>query len=304
MPRLHLTAVSSALALHAKRLPLFALLVLAPLVSLFSACNASSQESFHIWKSGAPGFEHLRNEPEQAKDWWVKNIHNPSITAFLPDPSVATGAAILVIPGGGHRELVFNAEGTDTAKILNPIGVAVFVLKYRLARAENSPYTLPLHAKQDAQRALRYIRSRAQEWGLDRNRVGVMGFSAGGEVASFIAYDGDEGQANATDSIERYSNKPDFQILVYPGPLGIPTNVPSDAPPAFLVAAIDDPCCSQSAITLLQAYKNANLSAEAHIYAKGGHAFNLGQRATDRSIQQWTERLVDWLIDSEITVKP
>jgi len=304
MRRLHVTAVSTSPAGSAKRLLLFTILALAPLVSVLAACNANSQESFHLWASGAPGFEHLRNEPEQAKDWWVKNIHNPSITAFLPDPSVATGASILVIPGGGHRELVFNAEGTDTAKILNPIGVAVFVLKYRLARAENSPYSLPLHAKQDAKRALRYIRSRAQQWGLDSNRVGVMGFSAGGEVASFIAYEGDEGQVNATDRVERYSNKPDFQILIYPGPLGIPTTIPNNAPPAFLVAAIDDPCCSQSAITLLQAYKTANLSAEAHIYAKGGHAFNLGQRATDRSVRQWTDRLVDWLIDSGIAVKP
>src|SRR5688572_30428873 len=98
-----------------------------------------SQDIVPLWPSGAPGFEERKNEPEQAKDWWVKNIHNPSITVFLPPKEKATGAAVIVCPGGGHRELVFDAEGSDAAKYLNSIGVAAFVLKYRLAYEANSP---------------------------------------------------------------------------------------------------------------------------------------------------------------------
>src|SRR5215217_4696426 len=93
-----------------------------------------------LWQKGAPGFESRRQEPEQAKDYWVKNIHNPSITAFLPPREKATGAAVVICPGGGHRELVFNAEGVDAARYLNGLGVAAFALKYRLGREKDSPY--------------------------------------------------------------------------------------------------------------------------------------------------------------------
>lgn len=253
-----------------------------------------------LWPGGAPGFEDRRNEPEQAKDWWVKNIHNPSITAYLPPKEKATGAAVLVCPGGGHRALVYNSEGRDAAEFLNSLGVAAFVLKYRLAREENSPYTLEKHVREDAYRAMRLVRSRAQEWGVDTSRLGMMGFSAGGEVVALVAYAPGKGDPAAADPVDRLDGKPDFQILVYPGPLFVPDSVASDAPPAFMVAAIDDECCSAPVIKLLQAYHSAKVPAEAHIFARGGHAFNMGKRSKLVSLNTWPQRLSDWLKDNNM----
>jgi acetyl esterase/lipase len=158
------------------------------LILLPASMLAQVPEEIPLWSNGAPGFENRRNEPTVAKDWWVKNIHNPSITVYLPPPDKATGAAVIICPGGGHRELVFNAEGRDPAVYLNSIGVAAFVLKYRLAREENSPYTIENHVRQDAYRAIRMVRSNAAKWNIDPNRVGMLGFSAGGEVVALIAY--------------------------------------------------------------------------------------------------------------------
>ena len=140
-----------------------------------------------LWQKGAPGFENRRNEPEQAKDYWVKNIHNPSLTVFLPPKEKATGAAVIICPGGGHRLLVYNAEGVEPAVFLNSIGVAAFVLKYRLSREENSPYSIEKHPREDAYRAIRLVRGHAKEWNIDTARVGMLGFSAGGEVVAMVA---------------------------------------------------------------------------------------------------------------------
>src|SRR5258708_8724788 len=133
----------------------------------------------HLWPNGAPGFESRRNEPEQAQDYWVKNIHNPSISVYLQSREKATGAAVIIFPGGGHRLLVYNAEGRDPALFLNSIGVAAFVVKYRLFR-EDSIYSLEKEVRQDAYRAIRLVRSRAAEWNIDTGRVGTLSFSAGG----------------------------------------------------------------------------------------------------------------------------
>ena len=161
--------------------------------------------SIPLWENGAPGFENRKNEPEQAKDWWVKNIHNPSIVAFLPEKP--NGMAVLICPGGGHKDLVFNSEGKNAAEFFNKIGVTAFVLKYRLAREEGSVYQLETHVKQDAERAMRTIRSKGKEFNIDANRVGVMGFSAGGEVAALIAY-------NSSNTIKNASNEIDKSILL------------------------------------------------------------------------------------------
>ena len=118
--------------------------------------------------------------------------------------------------------------------------MAAFVLKYRLAREPDSPYDLQKHPREDAQRALRLVRSRAVEWKIDPARLGVLGFSAGGEVVSVIAYESGEGNADAPDPIDRLNARPDFQMLVYPGTLGVPETIPADAPPAFLLVANDD----------------------------------------------------------------
>jgi acetyl esterase/lipase len=250
-----------------------------------------------LWLNGAPGFENRRNEPEQAKDWWVKNVHNPSITVFFPPREKANGTAVVVCPGGGHRQLVFTAEGIDAAKFLNSIGITAFVLKYRLFREENSPYTID-NAKQDGFRAMRLVRSRASEWNLDTNRIGMMGFSAGGEMVSWVAYNEGKGNKQSKDIVERYSSHPAFQILIYPGPLGIPDSIPPTAPPAFLLAANDDVCCSPPIIELLQKYRKSKVPVEVHLYAKGDHAFNMGNRSPLNSIKTWRQRLADWLKDN------
>ena len=253
-----------------------------------------------LWKNGAPGFEGRRNEPEQAKDYWVKNIHNPSLTVFLPPKDKANGAAVVICPGGGHRLLVWTAEGIDPAKFLNTLGVTVFVLKYRLGRDTLSPYKIDVHAKQDGFRAMRLVRSRAAEFGLDTNRIGMMGFSAGGEVVDMVAFDNGKGDPNAPDPIDRESSKPKFVIQIYPGPLYIPEVIPANAPPAFLLAANDDPCCSISVMQLLQKYRDAKVPVEAHIFAHGQHGFNMGYRSKLKSINSWPQRLTDWLSDNNI----
>lgn len=251
-----------------------------------------------LWPNGAPGFESRRNEPEEAKDYWVRNVNDPSITVYLPPKEIATGAAVVVCPGGGHRLLVFNSEGDAPARYLASLGVAAFALKYRLGREEGSPYSIETHARQDGERAMRLVRSRAAEWGVDPHRVGMMGFSAGGEVVSMVAFEKGEGDPNAKDPIDRLSCHPDFVVMVYPGPLGIPETVPADAPPAFMVAADDDQCCSGTVVDLLGKYRAAKVPVEAHIFARGDHAFDMGNRSEYAAVRGWPQRLADWLADS------
>ncbi|RFM27643.1 alpha/beta hydrolase [Deminuibacter soli] len=259
----------------------------------------------HLWPNGAPGYESRRNEPEEAKDYYVKNIHNPSITVFLPPKEKATGAAVVICPGGGHRLLVYNSEGVQPAQFLNSIGVAAIVLKYRLFREEKSPYTLEKEVTQDAYRAMRLVRSNATAWGIDTARVGIWGFSAGGEVVAKVAYGDGKGDANARDPVDRLNGRPDFQILVYPGPLGVPDVVPPTAPPAFMIAANDDECCSVPIVSLLERYRKAKVQVEAHIMAQGNHAFNMGYRSTLQSIKAWPQLLSNWLADTHLlTPKP
>ena len=269
---------------------------------LFSSTQLYAQqtqpETIYLWKNGAPGFENRKDEPEEAKDWWIKNIHNPSLTAYFPAKDKMNGTAVVICPGGGHRALVFNAEGKDAALFLNSLGITAFVLKYRLFREDNSPYTLERDVKMDAYRAMRLVRSRAAELNIDTARIGIMGFSAGGEVVSLIAYEPGTGEANAKDSTDRLNGKPAFQLLVYPGPLGIPDSVPANAPPAFLLAANNDECCSEPIIKLVQAYRAAKASVELHLYAVDKHAFNMGYRSSFVSIKGWPQRLADWLADN------
>ncbi len=282
-----------------KAIRLLSLIYSLNLLPLVAAFAQEQPQEIPLWPNGAPGFEQRRNEPQLAKDWWIRNIHNPSITVYLPPKEKANGAAVVICPGGGHRELVFNAEGRDAAFFLNSIGVAAFALKYRLAREENSLYSLDKHPREDAYRAMRLVRSRAAGWNVDPNRVGMMGFSAGGEVVAMIVYASGEGDPKAPDAIDRLNGKPNFQILIYPGPLGIPEVVPPGAPPAFLLAAIDDPCCAEPTLSLLQKYHAAKLRAEAHIYAQGAHAFNMGNRSKLKTISTWPQRLADWLVDNQ-----
>ena len=155
----------------------------------------------------------------------------------------------------------------------------------------------------DAYRAMRLVRSRAREWGIDTGRVGMLGFSAGGEVVELIAYDPGKGDPQAPDPIDRLNGKPDFQLLVYPGPLGVPQTVPKDAPPAFLLAANDDPCCAVPVVKLLERYREAKVPVEAHIISGGNHGFNMGDRSNLQAIKTWPQRMADWMGDMGLLKK-
>ena len=269
----------------------------------FTAVGQERHQRISLWPIGAPGSEARKNEPEQAQDYWVKNVHDPSITAYLPSPDTATGAAVVVVPGGGHRLLVFKAEGLEPAEYLANLGVAAFALKYRLAREDGSTYSIEKDAKGDTYRALRLVRSRAAEWHIDPHRIGVMGFSAGGELAGMVAFGNGDGDPQAADPIDRASGRPDFAVFIYPGPLAVPASVPANAPPAFMAAASDDPCCAVPTLKLLQMYRDAGIPVEAHIPAKGGHGFNMGQRSKLKSVNTWPARLADWLGDSGLLAR-
>ena len=257
-----------------------------------------------LWEKGAPGFEDRRDEPEQAASYWVKNVHNPSLTVFLPPKDKATGAAVIVCPGGGFKELGFNGEGVAPAQFLTNLGIAAFALKYRLPRETNSPYSLPKHAREDGQRAMRLVRSHAKEWGIDPNRIGIMGFSAGGEVASLVAYSPGDGEATAADPIDQLSARPSFQIMIYPGPLGIPEVIRTNAPPSFWLAANDDRQPARTIAEMLPKYRAAKVPIEVHLFAKGGHAFNMGNRSKLVTVKGWTNRLADWLADNVLVTEP
>lgn len=287
-----------------KRIPMHRLLFLVlALVAGFSVLAQDTAVQIPLWPNGAPGFENRRNEPEEARDYWVKNIHNPSITVYLPPKEKATGAAVVIFPGGGHRLLVFNAEGRDPARFLNSIGVAAFIVKYRLFREDSLIYSLDREVRQDAYRAIRLVRSRAAEWGIDPNRVGTLSFSAGGEVAALVAYAPGKGDPAAPDPIDRGDGRPNFQMLVYPGPLGVPGKVPADAPPAFMIAANDDPCCSAPVVTLLERYRAAKVPVEAHILNGGNHGFNMGYRSNLKAVRAFPMLMANWLSDMHILDK-
>ncbi len=272
-------------------------LLLFLLIPVFSFAQ-NSPLVIPLWSNGAPGFEKLKDVPEQAKDYWVKNINNPSLTVFLPPKDKANGSAVIICPGGGHRLLVYNAEGVDPAKFLNSLGITVFVLKYRLARDTNSPYKIEVHASQDGFRAIRLVRSLASQYAIDTNRIGLMGFSAGGEVVDMVAFEPENVQNESTDAVDRLSAKPNFLIQIYPGPLFVPDTVPANAPPIFLLAANDDQCCSPSIVKLLLAYRSSKAQVEAHILGKGDHGFNMGYRSKLKSVNTWPQRLADWLEDN------
>lgn len=250
-----------------------------------------------LWPNGAPGFEDRKDEPEQAKDWWVKNIHNPSLTIYLSPKEKRTGTAVVICPGGGHRLLVAGAEGNEAAEYFNSLGIDAFVLKYRLGREENSPYKIDIHAKQDGQRAMRWVRHYSDRLKIDPKRIGIAGFSAGGEVVSMVCYNNHEGNSSSSDEIDTNSCKPAFQVMIYAGPLGIPKTIPEGSPPAFVLVANDDGLANVS-LELTSKLRESKVPVELHLFGKGGHGFNMGNRTKLKSISQWRHRLGDWLSDN------
>src|SRR5262245_32285716 len=175
------TLDSGVLAMRRKSLRFGLLLLWVPALVLAD----DAEPELPLWPNGAPGFETRKGEkevktPQKGGEYTVKSVHNPSLTAFVPPKANATGAAVVIAPGGGHRELWVMHEGVNEAKWLRDRGVAAFVLKYRLARESGSPYKIAEHALQDGQRAIRLVRARAAEWGIDPNRVGIMGSGRAG----------------------------------------------------------------------------------------------------------------------------
>lgn len=250
-----------------------------------------------LWSQGAPGSEDKTAEEKSRitpdGEHVVSSIHRPSITAYLPTKESATGAAVVIAPGGGHSELWMDHEGVNVARWLSAHGVAGFVLKYRLAREKGSTYTIDGTSLADMQRAIRLIRSHAAEWAVNPDRIGVMGFSAGGEVAA-LAATRFHTTNDSTDEIDRQSDKPSFQALVYPA---IPADMKlsRDTPPAFLACGENDrQNISQGLPELYLAMKRAGASAELHVYAGVGHGFGLRDR-TRGSVAGWISRFQEWL---------
>ena len=279
------------------------LIALLPAVLL----SAAEPKEILLWPNGAPGSEG-KTEKESVRvteggDHVVSHVHTPSLTVYLPPPDQASGTAVIVIPGGGHRELWMDHEGYNVAQWLSTRGIAAFVLKYRLARETNSTYKIEVESLADTQRAIRLVRFRSQEWGINPARVGAIGFSAGGELVSLASTRFDNGDARAADPIERQPCKPDFQALIYPGRSGDiqPTK---DSPPAFLACSYNDrKDISEGLAEVYLRFKKAGVPAELHIYSSGGHGF--GMRANNRKpVAVWNTRFEEWLVESGFLKRP
>ncbi|GAC1428160.1 MAG: alpha/beta hydrolase [Chitinophagaceae bacterium] len=272
--------------------------MLAGLLFMSISVTAQQQE-IRLWPKGAPGSEG-KTGAEKVRvvmgDHVISSIHNPSVTTYLPAKEKATGAAVIIAPGGGHSELWIDHEGYNPAKWFSDHGIAAFVLKYRLARDTNSTYTVDKDELADIQRAIRLVRSRAKEWGIDSSRIGVMGFSAGGELAGLSAMHFDYGNRSAPDIIERFSSRPSFQALIYPGNSGR-FEVAENAPPVFLVGGYNDrPDIAEGIALVYIKYKKAKVSAELHIYSNAGHGFGIRERNRG-AVTGWPSRFVEWLAD-------
>ena len=266
---------------------------------LATTASAMAGDEVLLWPAGAPGSEG-RTGPERVRvtpsgERVVSGVHRPSVTLHLP--ARGDGSAVLVIPGGGHRELWMDHEGHHAARWLAARGTAAFVLKYRLARETNSPYRIDDHALADTRRAIRLVRARAAEWGIDPGRVGALGFSAGGELAWKAGAVHDPGNPGAPDPLDRPGSRPDFVGLVYPGRSGDIQPTLQSAP-AFLACAQDDrPDIGEGLAEAYLRYRRAGVPAELHVFASGGHGFGVREGNT-RPAGRWLSRFEEWMVDA------
>jgi acetyl esterase/lipase len=266
--------------------------------------QTAAAQTIPLWPNGVPGA--ADSGPEKVRltesgEHIVSNVHVPSITAYIPPREKAGGAAVIVIPGGGHVELWMDHEGYNVAQFLKDHGIAAFVLKYRLAREKGSTYSVEGDSLRDVQRAIRLVRSDSARWHLDPERIGVMGFSAGGELAALAAVRYDNGAPAPTDSADRQSSRPSFQALLYPAiPAGLVYS--REAPPAFLLCGDGDtPVISQGLAELYLAMRRAGIHAELHIYAGVGHGFGL-RSSNEGPVAAWPQRFVDWLASTKFQI--
>ena len=271
-----------------------------------------------VWPGAAPG-DHGKIGPERIRapseaptksSTWITDVTKPTITVFSPPKEKNTGAAVLICPGGGYWNLAWDLEGEEVAAWLNAVGVTGIVLKYRVPRRADQPERLPAPGPLlDAQRAVSLVRSRAAEWGIHSNRIGIVGFSAGGHLAVATATHFDQRAYSPVDEIDKLSCRPDFAVAVYPGyfieqqPAGTEISkdvlapyirIPSETPPVFLVHASDDTVAGvENSVVMYLALKRVNVAAELHVYAQGGHGF--GVRKSSLPCSTWTDRCVAWL---------
>ena len=269
-------------------------------VASIAACaqGAGDHEVVKLWPKNTPGVqadarpEAVRISPEG--DHVITHVAEPSITLYLPSRQAATGAAVIIAPGGGHSELWIDHEGFHVAEFLSEHGVAAFVLKYRLAREKGSSYTVEGTELDDMQRAIRVVRSRSSDWGVDPARIGVMGFSAGGELAELASTRYDAGHPGSEDTVEQMSSKPNFQALLYPA---IPqeARLTEQTPKAFLACgATDRADISQGLAEFYLALARLHVSAELHIYAGIGHGFGI-RHSNTKPVADWPQLFLEWM---------
>lgn len=272
------------------------------------AAGSEGVSPLSVWPDLAPGETSREtgttqpNRPgENPPVTRVTNIRRPTIDVFLPEKP--NGSAVLVLPGGGFAKVVPDKEGSEAAPWLNAYGIAVFVLRYRTNEVipkDEPAWRRPL---QDSQRALRIIRANADEWSIKRDRVGVLGFSAGGQVASILHTANGVGHYEELDAVDKQSCRPDFSLLIYPwnvldsktGELINPIKVTEKSPPAFIVHTHDDRSSSLGSVLIYTGLKRHNIAAELHVYGNGGHGY--GMRAVKNSdIGTWPDRAAEWLL--------
>lgn len=271
-----------------------------------------------LWPDGAPGEPEATGEETDATQpddnlvagerlIRLANVSDPTITVYHAPEAQATGAAVVVCPGGGYHILALDLEGTEVAEWLNGLGITAVVLKYRVPAREGIPrHQRPL---QDAQRAMKLVRSHALEWNIDPGRVGVLGFSAGGHLAATLSNTADR-TYERIDAADTLSSRPDFAVLVYPayltasdqGPeLASEVTVTENTPPTLLVQAEDDNVPVENSLFYYLSLKRAGVPAEMHLYATGGHGYGL--RKVDSPVHTWPERAARWLLETSALVK-
>jgi acetyl esterase/lipase len=275
------------------------------LALIFPAFVASAAEPILLWPKGAPGEKGVVGEEQSVTSQEtppvtrIANVTKPTLTLFLPPREKSNGTAVIVCPGGGYGKLAWNKEGTEVCGWLNSIGVTAFALKYRVPkRAGDDTHRLPL---QDAQRALSLVRHRAAEWGIDPQRIGIMGFSAGGHLSAAVSTNHNKRSYEPADDADRASCRPDFALLIYPAylvPKGseqVASDLPVNAstPPTFLAQTEDDNVRVECSLFYYLALKNVKVPAEMHLYPNGGHGYGL--RPSDKLISTWPKRAADWL---------
>lgn len=258
-----------------------------------------------VWPATAPGEKgdvgEEHEQPLRPGDNTIRtaNVTKPTLAVYRPAKEKSNGTAVVICPGGGYNILAYNKEGTEVAEWLNTLGVTGIVLKYRVpARKDRERYAAPL---EDAQRAVSLVRHRAQEWGLNPQRIGILGFSAGGHLAATASNQFEKRSYEKVDAADDVSSRPDFALLIYPAYLAskednsLPPEikVTSQTPRTFVAMTEDDGVRVECALFYYLALKNAKVPAEMHLYPSGGHGYGL--RKSEHLVSTWPSRAAEWL---------